>query len=273
MEWTLRLLSRPRRSRIIVLRRRAAINLELTEPRLALTRLRELAGLSGRLLGDNAPATLDVGLSLAACQHLLGQYADAIETLDATIPRYDMPRHRNAQVLARAWRASSMSSLGQHDAAVSELRAVVDEARAAFGDHTNVTLLCRSKLASALDDAGQFTEAVEQMASVLAARTRILGPDHTLTLCARHAFGLCLLGAGEFDRAEEEFVTVLAAPDGHASCALVCKRGLAKVAVSRGRNDEATRLYEEVIERWTAYFGADHAAVREARDELAAIAD
>jgi tetratricopeptide (TPR) repeat protein len=272
MEWTLHLLSRPRRARIIALRRRAANDLKLTDPRLAEVRLRELLTLSTRLLGDSAPDTLDVAQSLAICQHLLGRYAEAVETLDAIIPKYDMPRHRNAQVVARAVRATCWSTLGDHDAAVPELRAVVDEASGAFGDSASLTLYCRARLASALDDAGQFAEAIEHMAYVVAVRTRILGPNHTLTLCARHSLGLCLVGAGEFDRAEEELAAVLAAPDGHVSCELVCKRGLAKVAVGRGRTEEAIRLYEEVIEGWTAYFGADSPIVRGTRDELAAIA-
>ncbi len=120
--------------------------------------------------------------------------------------------------------------------------------------------------------AEQFAEAVEHMTIVVASRVRFYGPTHRRTLCGRHDLGRFLVAAGEFDRAAEEFTAALADPGEHPSCALTCETGLARVAAGQGRTDEAVRRYEEVIKGWTDLYGADSAAVREVRDELAAIA-
>jgi tetratricopeptide (TPR) repeat protein len=274
MSWTLHLHSRLRRRQILVARHLRAEQLQPTEPVVAEARLRKITALCRRHLGDRDPDTLDAVLALGCLQLVNGRHDDAVQTLDWAMPNYDLSleSHRKAQCVARAWQAAARSELGDVERAERELRAVVEEARAAWGDEEAVTLNCRKRLASVLGDADKFAEAVEVMADVVRIHTRVLGPDNRTTLCARHGLGHYLIDIGEFDRAEQEFRAAMAPRGRHMSCFLVCTYGFGRIAAGRGQREEAGLRYQEAIRGWTRLHGADYPVVAEVRGKLAELA-
>lgn len=274
MNWTLHLHSRLRRRQILVARLLRAEQLQPTEPLVAETRLRKITALCRRHLGDRDPDTLDAALALGCLQHVNGRHDDAVQTLDWAIPNYDvsLEPHRKARCVARAWQAGSRSELGDVDRAERELRAVIEQARAEWGDEEAATLNCRKRLAYVLGDADKFAEAVEVMDDVLRVYTRVLGPDDRTTLCARHGLGHFLIGIREFDRAEQEFRAAMAPRGRHMSCFLVCVYGFGLIAAGRGQREEAALRYNEAIRGWTRLQGADHPTVHEMRGKLAELA-
>jgi tetratricopeptide (TPR) repeat protein len=271
VDWTLHLHSRLRRGQILAERASRAEQRQATEPLAAEAELRKVAALCRRHLGDRDPDTLDAALALGQLRVVIGRHADAVQTLDALIAAYDVSqeRHRMARCHARAGRAAARSELGDVEWAEQELREVIDEARAEWGDEDATTLHCRKQLASVFNEADRFAEAVELMDDVVRGYARVLGPSDRITLCARHSFGLYLVDAGEFDRAEEEFTAAMSPYGRHMSCLLICTYGFGRVAAGRGLREEAVRHYEEAIQGWTALFGADYFMVGVARHKMA----
>jgi tetratricopeptide (TPR) repeat protein len=92
-----------------------------------------------------------------------------------------------------------------------------------------------------------------------------LGPEHQTTLWARHFVGLIAERRGDLDRAEALLRQVLASRErtlGNLDWAtLNTLKDLAAVLRTRGRTDEARRLYVDAIDRYGRVFGLSHMQV------------
>ncbi|RAK29697.1 tetratricopeptide repeat protein [Actinoplanes lutulentus] len=131
------------------------------------------------------------------------------------------------------YRATAYSVAGQHDEAISQLRALAARAGETLTERNPRAIRMRLSLARALITAGKTAEAVRLFERTVDDRSKVLGPDHTASLNARRNLGLA-------------------------------------VAVS-GRTRRASAILRAVLDDYVRVLGPDHPYTRTARSTLARV--
>jgi tetratricopeptide (TPR) repeat protein len=197
----------------------------------------------------------------------LGRFAEAEAEYRSLDFAPDDPNHSLVQASLEHLRAAT----GDADGALVELRALLAENRARWGEDAPVTSCTLTVLGDVLLMADQPAAAVEAFASAVAALTRTFGAMDSMTLCTRHMIGVALLRVGRVDDAERELLAAADRPDRPPthSCSLATRQGLARVATARGEFAEAAEVQAGVVAGLTALYGPDHPNTLEARFDAA----
>lgn len=229
-----------------------------------------------KMLLDECAALADVDDSLAvearwtfaAALGEDGRVAECIDMLEQLLrdleEEGDELSARRIRATLIAWR--SKSDISQ---AIADLRTVVRECVASFGEEHPMTLDAERYLAALLRTAGAYQESEDLLAHVVGIRLRLFGDSHRKTFVDRVELALTLAARGASDRAEAELRAVArAATDASGDATLFVLNvwhNLAAVLQDLGQTHDALRLWEEVIVKREAISGPGHAEVLNAK--------
>jgi tetratricopeptide (TPR) repeat protein len=236
---------------------------------------RELATVSGQVLGQNHPDTLVIANQLADAYLTAGRPAEAIpwcQWVLATRARALGPDDPRA-IAAR-------HNLGRALVAANQLRDAITVLEGAVGDYERVrgadhldTLDSRDELAAAYHAADQFDVVIPLCQRTLADRERIQGPRHPDTTTTREKLAAAYLADGRIKEAIPHYKRALADRDrvlGTDHPDTIAARGnLGSAYHSAGRMASALRLYEQACEGYGRVLGTDHPDTLARRANLA----
>ena len=236
---------------------------------------RELAAVSGQVLGPNHADTLAAGQRLAHAYLAAGRAADALSWFEwalADRTRTLGPDHP-ATIAARLNRGRALVAANRLADAVTVLdRAVGDYERVRGSDHPD-TLGARDELAAARYAAGQFADATRLYRRTLEDREHLQGAQHPGTIITRQKLADAYLADGRIKDALSQYKQVLAdservlGPD-HPDT-ITARASLASAYHSAGRMASALQLYEQAAPGYEATLGADHPDTLACRANLA----
>jgi tetratricopeptide (TPR) repeat protein len=249
-------------SQLLLRAGRSLSSARLTGPAIAYGR--ELAAVSGRILGPGHPDTLAAGEQLAAAYLAAGQVAEAVSQFRWVLAervRVLGPDHPSA-IAARRDLGHALVAASQFSDAVTVRARVVGDYERVRGPDQLETLGARDELAAACHAAGQPADAISLYRRTLASRERTQGLQHpdTMTTCQKLADAY--LADDNIKAALVHYKRVLADRErvlGPDHLDTIAVRGtLGSAYRAAGRIASALQLYEQTRAGYERALGADH---------------
>ena len=237
--------------------------------------LRKALEIRRRLLGEDAPETLETMGHLALLLTNTGDYPAAEMLLRETLAA-------RRRVLGEEHRQSlgAMNDLGQLLRRQGKLadaealyRQALETARPALGEEDPDTLSMMHNLAVLLRHRGQLDEAEGLYKRVLEIRRRILGDEHPDTIGTIGSLGVLYRAKGDLEQAEPYYREAHEARrrllgEEHPGT-LQALSNLATFVYAAGKADEGYELSREAVEKLRRVLGADHPSTLKAVSNLA----
>ena len=249
-------------SQLLLRAGRSLSSARLTGPAIAYGR--ELAAVSGRILGPGHPDTLAAGEQLAAAYLAAGQAADAVSQFRWVLAervRVLGPDHPSA-IAARRDLGHALVAASQFSDAVTVLARVVGDYERVRGTDQLETLGARDELAAACHAAGQPADAIPLYRRTLASRERTQGLQHPGTMTTRQQLADAYLADGNIKTALVHYKRVLADRErvlGPDHLDTIAVRGtLGSAYHAAGRMASAVQLHEQARAGYERALGADH---------------
>jgi tetratricopeptide (TPR) repeat protein len=236
---------------------------------------RELAAVSGQVLGPNHADTLAAGQRLAHAYLAAGRPADAVSWFEWALAERarTLGQDHPTTVAARLNRGRALVAANRLIDAVAVLdRAVRDYERVCGSDHPD-TLGARDELAAARYAAGQIADAIRLYRRTLQDREHLQGAHHPGTITTRQKLADAYLADGRIKDALSQYKQVLAdservfGPD-HPDT-ITARASLGTAYHSAGRMASALQLYEQAAAGYETTLGADHPDTLACRANLA----
>jgi tetratricopeptide (TPR) repeat protein len=234
----------------------------LTGP--ALTYWRDLAGISGKVLGRDHPDTVAAGQRLADAYLNAGQAAEAVSWFQWVLGdrvRALGPEHPDT-ILARRKLGHALVTASQLGDAVNVLAGIVGDYERALGADHIETVSAREDLAAAYRAAGQHTDAVRMYVRTLSDRERVQGARHPDAISTRQRLAEAYAASGKLKDAISHYKRVVADRErllGYDHVDTVAARAtLASAYHSAGRMALALQLYEQTRAGYERARGVDH---------------
>ena len=225
---------------------------------------RELAAVTGRILGPGHPDTLAAGEQLAAAYLAAGQAAEAVSQFRRVLAgrvRVLGPDHPSA-IAARRDLGDALVAAGQFGDAVTVLARVVGDYERVRGADQLETLGARDELAAAYHAVGQPADAIPLYRHTLVCRERAQGLQHPDTMTTRQKLADAYLADGDIKPALLHYKRVLADRErvlGPDHLDTIAARGtLGSAYRAAGRIASALQLHEQTRAGYQRALGADH---------------
>jgi tetratricopeptide (TPR) repeat protein len=236
---------------------------------------RELAAVSGRVLGANHPDALAAGHRLAHAYLAAGQSAEAVSWFQWALAhraRALGPNHPGT-IAARLNLGRALVAANELGDAVTVLGATVGDYERVGGAHHPDALDAREELAAAHYAAGQFAEAVRLYRRTLADREHVQGAQHPDAILTRQKLADAYLAGGRLKNALSGYKRVLSDRErvlGPDHLDTIAARGsLGSAYHSAGRMANALQFYEQACADYERVLGADHPDTLAGRANLA----
>jgi tetratricopeptide (TPR) repeat protein len=225
---------------------------------------RELAAVTGRILGRGHPDTLAADEQLATAYLAAGQAAEAIAQFRWVLTervRVLGPDHPSA-IAARRKLGNAMVAASQFTDAITVLGRVVGDYERVRGTDQLDTLGARDELAAAYYAAGQFADAIPLYRRTLTSRERTQGLQHPDTMTTRQKLACAYLADGSIKIALFHYKRLLADRErvlGPDHLDTIAVRGtLGSAYHAAGRMASAVQLHEQARAGYERALGADH---------------
>lgn len=185
--------------------------LTLIDPAEAVTVFTELAADYDRLVGPDAPATLDARCLLADTRAYGGDLSGALtayEELLASYQRAQGPHHQDALSIRREI-ASLSQKMGDPRRAAVLYEELLDDCQACLGPYHRITLDIRSKIARLQGESGDPAGACTRYKELLEDHVAEFGRDDRRTLTVRHELAEWRAAAGDPAGAAAELTNMI----------------------------------------------------------------
>jgi tetratricopeptide (TPR) repeat protein len=236
---------------------------------------RELAAVSGRVLGPDHADTLAAGHRLAHAYLAAGRATEAVSWFQWALA--DRARTLGANhpgtITARLNLGRALVAAGQLGDAITVLSAAVSDYERVRGKDHPDTLGARDELAAAQQAAGQFGDATQLYRRTLADREHAQGAQNPDTIATRQKLADTYLAGGQVKNAISQYKRVLAdrervlGPD-HLET-IAARANLGAAYHSAGRMASAMQFSEQASEGYEKVLGADHPDTLASRLNLA----
>ena len=227
---------------------------------------------STRLLGPRHPNTLASRNNLAGAYRNAGRLDEAITLYEQNLD--DRTRilgpHRPNTLISRNNLAGAYQDAGRLDDAITLHEQNLRDFEDTLGPNHPHTLGSRNNLADAYKEAGRLDEAIALLEQALNHCTCILEPNHPHTLGTRNLLRDTYVAAGRLDEAitlhRQNLINRTFSPNPNT---LTVSKKLAREYLRSRMFQEATTVYEQVLEDSTRILGPDHPETLASLDNLA----